>query len=167
MKTHGLVPSLLLAGLAAAQSPAPVATADDAALRAATKQAIAWIERQAKPAAGAKGAVMFPGSAEGTEAPTAIVYGGTAGVLLFLENAAKVLDDARARALADRAAAGLLAVATKDVHGITWAGAERGEGSAALYVGDAGIGAAFLARAKLRGDADALATATQVGNSLL
>lgn len=167
MKIHGLVLVSLLAGLVVAQSPSPAPAADDAALLAATRKAIAWIERQAKPVAGAKDAVQFPGSAEGTEDPTAIVYGGTAGVLLFLENAAKVLDDARARSLADKAAAGLLAVATKDAHGITWAGTERNEGAAALYVGDAGVGAAFLARAKLRGDAAALATAIQVGDSLL
>lgn len=167
MKPHGAVLPLVLAGLVAAQNPAPVPAADDAALLTATRKAVAWIERQAEPVAGAKDAVMFPGSAEGTEAPTAVVYGGTAGVLLFLENAAKVLDDARARSLADKAAAGLLAVASKDAHGITWAGAERNEGAAALYVGDAGVGAAFLARAKLRGDAGALATAIQVGDSLL
>ncbi|MBL8725087.1 MAG: hypothetical protein JNK49_13635 [Planctomycetes bacterium] len=157
----------LLVGIAAAQEPSAPPTADDAALLAATRKAVAWIERQAKPVEGAKDAVQFPGSAEAEEAPTPIVYGGSAGVLLFLENAAKVLDDTRARALADKAAAGLLAVASKDAHGITWAGAQREEGSAALYVGDAGVGAAFLARAKLRGDAEALATATNVGNSLL
>lgn len=175
MKTLGLAIAPLLATLLAAQTPppapaqnpAPAPAADDDALRAATKKAVAWIERQAKPVAGTKDAVLFPGSAEGTEEPSAIVYGGTAGVLIFLENAAKVLDDARARSLADRTAAGLLAIATKDEHGITWAGATREEGSAALYVGDAGIGAAFLARAQLRGDAQALETATLVGKTLL
>ncbi len=113
------------------------------------------------------GCVMFPGVAEQRKATTAPIYGGTAGVLLFLENAAAVLGSARARALADRAAAGLQAIARTDEHGITWAPPRGGDGNAALYIGDAGIGAAFLARARLRGDAQALGVATAIGTALV
>jgi lantibiotic modifying enzyme len=89
-------------------------------------------------------------------------------VLLFLENAAAVLDDARARALADATARGLLAARRNDDEGrVTWVRKGMTEGAAALYVGDAGVGHAFLVRARLRNDAAALATAVAAGDSLL
>jgi len=88
-------------------------------------------------------------------------------VLIFLENAAKVLGDAHVAALADRTTNGLLAAGRKDEHGRTWADPKMREGAAALYVGDAGVGAAFLARSRLRGDAAALKVATEVGDALL
>jgi hypothetical protein len=136
---------------ACAQSPADAAAKtpppDAPALRNAIHKAIAWIERQAVPVEGnGEGhadAVTFPGTAEEPDKRSAIVYGGGAGVLIFLENAAKVLGDQHVRALADRTANGLLATARKDEHGRTWANPKMPEGAAALYVGDAGVGAAF------------------------
>ncbi|HZT54943.1 MAG TPA: lanthionine synthetase LanC family protein [Burkholderiaceae bacterium] len=148
---------------AAAKAPA----SRTPALRDAVQKAIAWIGRQAVPVEGHEDAVTFPGTAEQPDRRSAIVYGGGAGVLIFLENAAKVLGDEHVRALADRTANGLLATARKDEHGRTWVDPKMREGAAALYVGDAGVGAAFLARARLRGDAAALLVATEVGDALL
>src|SRR5262245_7354388 len=150
---------------AATQDAAAKAPHSAAALRDAVRKAIAWIERQAVPVEGQQDAVTFPTSQEQPETRPAIVYGGAAGVLIFLENAAKVLGDAHVAALADRTANGLLATARKDEHGRTWADPRMREGAAALYVGDAGVGAAFLARARLRGDAAALKVATEVGDA--
>ena len=137
-------------------------------VRTTIEQAIAWIARQAVPVAGARDAVLFRDTAEARAEPSAPLYGGTAGVLLFLENAAAVLDDARARALADATARGLLAARRNDDEGrVTWTRKGMSQGAAALYVGDAGVGHAFLVRARLRNDAAALATAVAAGDSLL
>jgi hypothetical protein len=67
------------------------------------------------------GGVLFPESAETPERRPPQIYGGTAGVLIFLENAAAVLNDARARALADATVKGLLATRIKTDEGtVTW-----------------------------------------------
>src|SRR5262249_27774740 len=112
--------------------------------------------------------VMFRASEESQGNPSAWLYGGTAGVLIFLENAAAVLNDDAARKLADATAKGLLASRNQAADGsLTWsrAGAKYPPGS--LYVGDAGVGQAFLVRARLRRDADAKAVAVSVGESLI
>jgi lantibiotic modifying enzyme len=88
-------------------------------------------------------------------------------VLIFLENAAAVLDDAAARALADQTMKGLLASRRVDSHErVTWS---RGGpmGTTGLYTGDAGVGQAFLVRHAIRGDAAALTAAVDVGEALL
>ncbi|MFO1053378.1 MAG: lanthionine synthetase LanC family protein [Planctomycetota bacterium] len=143
----------------------PAATADP--IRTTIDAAIDWIAHQAVPVEGHEHAIRFPTTAEQPKEVSDIVYGGSAGVLVFLENAAKVLDHARARELADETAAGLLASARHDDKGITWAADPREQGSAALYLGDAGIGAAFLVRARLRHDDAALKVAREVGDGLL
>ncbi|MBL9078524.1 MAG: hypothetical protein JNL08_13525 [Planctomycetes bacterium] len=134
--------------------------------RETVRGAIAWIARQAVPVAGVDGAVAFPGSEGSKQEPQTIVYGGGAGILIFLENAASVLDDATARDLADRTAKGLRAARRTDSSDqVTWS--NGGMGSAGLYTGDAGIGQAFLVRHVLRKDAEALAVAVEIGESLL
>src|SRR5687768_1794496 len=78
-----------------AQNPATLEAA-----RTTVTRTIEWIERQAVPVPGHDGAILFRESADrlGPQAPQ--IYGGTAGVLFFLENAASALNDARARTLA-------------------------------------------------------------------
>jgi lantibiotic modifying enzyme len=148
---------------ASAQQAAPVD-----AVRATIARAIDWIERQAVPVKGHEGAVLFPESAEAPRQQDPQIYGGTAGVLLFLENAAFVLDDGRARKLADAAAKGLLATRGLTKNGkLTWMSDGMKEGATSLYIGDAGIGQAFLTRARLRKDKEALATAVEVGESIV
>ena len=137
-------------------------------VRATITRAIEWIERQSVPVNDAADAVMFRGNEESKQKPLAWVYGGTAGVLIFLENAAAVLNDANARELADATAKGLLLTRNQDKEGrATWAKAGSANPPPALYVGDAGVGQAFLVRARLRGDADAKAVAVGVGESLV
>ena len=111
--------------------------------------------------------MLFPAS-EGTKAPAStIVYGGTAGVLIFLENVAAVLDDKVARELADRAMKGLQSARHVGARGqVSWSGGGA-MGTSGLYTGDAGVGQAFLVRHLLRGDAAALAAAIEVGDSLI
>ena len=133
--------------------------------RDTVRGAIAWIARQAMPVPGVEDAVAFPAT-EGGKESSPIVYGGGAGVLVFLENAAAVLDDANARALADRTAKGLRAARhTTDRQRVTWS--QDGTGGAGLYTGDAGIGQAFLVRHVLRKDPEALAVAVDIGDALL
>ena len=160
-----LVPLLLSCGLHA-QDPIPAPAPDP--VRTTIQRAITWIEAQAKPVKGQADAVLFPAAAETPRARAAQVYGGSAGVLIFLENAAAVLDDARARTLADATARGFLATQRKDDDGsVSWMSRGMTDGSNSLYVGDAGIGHAFLVRARLRDDKDALAVALAVGDSIL
>lgn len=153
--------ALLLAASALAQdaeNPAP-------RVRSTIERAITWLAAQQKPVAGDARAILFAAKGEAPRQPQ--VYGGSAGTLIFLENAAAVLDSDEARALADACAAGLLATKrSQDDEPLAWMH-ESALGTAALYVGDAGIGHAFLVRARLRGDRDALATATAVGDALL
>ena len=89
-------------------------------------------------------------------------------MLLFLENAAAVLDDARARELANRTAAGLRTARRVDRRGCaSWT---RGSvlGVAGLDTGDSGVGQALLVRHALRGDTDALVrVAAATGDSEL
>jgi lantibiotic modifying enzyme len=136
-------------------------------LRDTVRGAIAWIARQAVPVAEVEGAGAFPSSEGGKQAPQTIVYGGSAGVLIFLENAAAVLDDTTARELADRTAKGLASARKVDSRGrASWC---KGSvmGTAGLYTGDAGIGQAFLVRHVLRHDAASLTTAIEIGEALL
>jgi len=165
----GLVALVFGAPLSAqdAKLPAPDA------VRAAVVRALDWIERQAVPVTGVskkelEGAVLFPEAAEAPKQQDPQIYGGSAGVLLFLENAAAVLDDARARKLADATAKGLLATRRQTNSGeLTWMRDGMREGATSLYVGDAGIGHAFLTRARLRKDKEALAVAMEVGDSIV
>ena len=136
-------------------------------LRDTVRGAIAWIEKQAVTVPGVEGAVVFPGSSGQRGALQSCVYGGTAGVVMFLENAAAVLDDSKARELADFAVKGLSSGRSVDSRNqVTWSkGAMMGKSG--LYTGDAGVGQAFLVRHLLRKDAASLATAIEVGDALL
>ncbi len=137
-------------------------------LRVTLDKALAWIAQQARPVRGHEGAVLFPAAAETPTLRQAQVYGGSAGVLILLENMAAVLDDARARALADATAKGFLATQRKDGDGHpTWMRRGMLDGATSLYLGDAGVGHAFLTRARLRGDAEALTVAVAIGDSIL
>jgi lantibiotic modifying enzyme len=169
---HTLAPSLLcsLVPFVAAQD-APQQGAQPAErtdrIRDTVRGAIQWIERQAVPVPGVEGAVLFPGTEGKRGLPQTCIYGGTAGVSIFLENAAAVLDDATARTLADRTMQGLLASRRVDSRDrATWSRAST-MGTTGLYTGDAGVGHAFLVRHALRGDAKALAAAVDVGEVLL
>ena len=136
-------------------------------LRSTVRGAIAWLDKQAVPMPGVEGAVGFPTSEGQRGAMETCVYGGSAGVLLFLENAAAVLDDAKARDLADRTAKGLRSARSVDSREqVTWS-EHAMMGKAGLYTGDAGVGQAFLVRHLLRRDDAALATAIDVGDALL
>ena len=160
-KLLALVP-LLLPALALAQDKAP---ADR--LRDTVRGAVQWIAKQAVPAPGSDGGVLFPGTEGKKGALQTCIYGGTAGVLIFLENAAAVLDDEPARTLADRTMKGLVAARRVDSHDRpSWT---RGNamGTTGLYTGDAGVGQAFLVRHLLRNDAAARAAAIDVGDALL
>jgi hypothetical protein len=137
------------------------------ALRATVRGAVAWLQQQAEPVAGVEGAALLR-SSDGPKARTQpTVYGGSAGVLLFLENVAAVLDCADSRALADRIAKGLQAGRRQEGSSPARWNEADGNAGAGLYTGDAGIGHAFLVRHQLRGDAAALATAVEVGDALL
>ncbi len=135
-------------------------------LRDTVRGAIEWIARQAVPVDGVEGAVAFPATEGSKQAPQTLVYGGSAGVLIFLENAATVLDDQAARDLADRTAKGLRSARHVDSHDLASWG-NGGMGAAGLYTGDAGVGQAFLVRHVLRRDAESLAVAIEVGDALL
>ncbi len=158
----------LLAPLTAQEvAPVPTAQATDP-VRATIVRAIDWIERQAAPIEGEEGAIRFVDPETRSANLGAQLYGGSSGVLLFLENAAAVLGDARARRLADAAVKGLLATRQLTPSGeLTWMPDGMREGATSLYMGDAGVGAAFLARARLRDDAEALALAVAVGDSIV
>lgn len=154
--------ALSFAALAAGQSPTPTDR-----LRDTVRGAVQWIEQQAVPVPQVDGAVLFPGTEGKKGSVQTCIYGGTAGVLIFLENAAAVLDDSKARALADKTMKGLLAARRTDSHEhATWS---RGGamGTTGLYTGDAGVGQAFLVRHQLRGDKGSLAAALDVGDALL
>jgi len=154
-----LVLALLVAGVRSQADPS------DDKIRATIEKTITWIAAQQQPVRDHEGAVLF--SAPGEPRRQTQVYGGAAGILLFLENAAAVFDDARTRDLADACAAGLRASRRNaDGKPLTWMRDDI-PGAASLYVGDAGIGHAFLVRARLRGDEGALGFATEVGDSLL
>lgn len=144
-----------------AQSPArePVRATIDKALR--------WISAQSVSVNEDGSAVLFPCIAERPKRQQPQIYGGSAGVLVFLENAAAVLADAQANALADKLARGLLSKRARNEAGhLTWMG-ETTEGATGLYTGDAGIGHAFLVRARLRHDKDALQVAIETGDSII
>jgi lantibiotic modifying enzyme len=143
------------------------ATPTQASLRDTITQAITWIGAQAKPVKGNAEAVLFPAVAEQPGQIQPQVYGGNAGILIFLENAAAALPDERAKELADKVARGLLALRRKGDAPMSWMRAGMTEGATSLYVGDAGIGHAFLVRARLRRDQDALQVATDVGDSII
>lgn len=152
----------LLPALALAQDKAPTDR-----LRETVRSAVRWIETQAVPAVGSDGGVLFPGAEGKKGVLQTCVYGGTAGVLIFLENAAAVLGDDTARTLADRTMKGL--VATRRVDSRDRPSWTRGNamGTTGLYTGDAGVGQAFLVRHLLRDDAAARAAAIDVGDALL
>jgi lantibiotic modifying enzyme len=153
-----LVAALVLA-VCAGSSPARAADPplEPRALGAA-REAARWVARQAQPANG-KGVATFPEYAESAaEVPSAPLYAGSAGVLVFLENAAAVLDDDALRALADRTAAGLLTESGKP---------RTGAGAAGLYTGDAGTAWALLVRWRLRKDRAALEGAQRIADALL
>ncbi|HZN37746.1 MAG TPA: lanthionine synthetase LanC family protein [Planctomycetota bacterium] len=136
-------------------------------LRDTVRGALAWISKQAVPVRGVDGAVLFPASEGSKQLPQTNVYGGSAGVLIFLENAAAVFGDAAARELADRTAKGLRSARRVDSHErASWTKGSA-MGVTGLYTGDAGVGQAFLVRHALRGDAEALATAIDIGDALL
>lgn len=160
-----VLPFVALVSLAPSQEPAAAPTRE--ALRDTVRGAVAWIARQAVPVPGVDGAVLFPASEGDGQPPQTNVYGGSAGVMIFLENAASALDSAAARELADRAAAGLRSARHQaDSEPASWS--EDGPmGVTGLYTGDAGIGQAFLVRHALRQDAAALATAVEIGDALL
>ncbi|HEX5052871.1 MAG TPA: lanthionine synthetase LanC family protein [Planctomycetota bacterium] len=160
-RSLALTPFVVASFLAAQDAATPDA------LRDTVRGAVAWIAKQAVPVPGTDGAVLFPASEGDKRVPQTNVYGGSAGVMIFLENAAAVLDDAEARALADRAAAGLRSARRVDSRGHASWSKGSAMGVTGLYTGDAGTGQAFLVRHALRHDADALATAVEVGDALL
>ncbi len=174
-----IVTCLVFTSAAAAQSTTPPATASTAPspsarpagtedVRSTVARAIDWIERQTAPLPDVPEARLFVDPARRQARLGAEIYGGSAGVLLFLENAAAVLDDGRARRLADAIALGLRASQRlTPSEERTWMRAGMREGSTSLYVGDAGVGAAFLARARLRDDAEALELAVAIGDSIV
>jgi hypothetical protein len=144
----------------------PPTTPTTESLRTTIQGAVTWLAAQAVPVTGVDGAALVPSPMRGGE-PSAAVYGGNAGILLVLENIAATLDDARARELADKLAKGLRSRRQQNGEAPpTWCGSE-GNAGAALYLGDAGVGQAFLVRHQLRKDADALATAVEIGDALV
>ncbi|MBL8754574.1 MAG: hypothetical protein JNK15_14820 [Planctomycetes bacterium] len=137
------------------------------ALRATVRGAVEWIARQAEPVPGVEGAVLVRASEEPDAPQPSAVYSGAAGVLLFLENAAAVLDDTDARTLADRLAKGLRTSRRQSGDSPPSWNPASGNAGAGLYTGDAGIGHAFLVRHRFRRDAESLATAVEIGDALL
>ena len=121
------------------------------------RDAANWVAEQAIEPRSKRG-VVFPEYAEEPDTIETSLYAGSAGVLVFLENAAAVLDDARLRKLADRTADGLRS---------TWSKGDRATAAAGLYTGDPGIGHAFLVRHRLRGDASSLKMAERVAASIV
>lgn len=158
----GLLLALASAPVLLAQAPTPTDP-----LRDTIRGAVAWIARQAVPVRNVEGAVLFPATEGAKTPPSTIVYGGSAGVLIFLENVAAVLDDPTARELADRTMKGLQSARRVNARDqVSWSSASM-MGTSGLYTGDAGVGQAFLVRHVLRGDAKALAAAVDVGDALL
>jgi lantibiotic modifying enzyme len=164
--------SCLVVGALPAQhdSPPPLpvpASAADPVLDTVRK-AIRWIGPQAVPVGERTDAILFPGTEGGKRRGSAAVYGGNAGILLFLQNAAAVLRDPQVAELATKLTNGLLSERKQTAEGhVTWMHKGMREGAAALYMGDAGIGHAFLVRAQLTGDKAALQVAIEVGDSLI
>src|SRR5262245_2530421 len=152
MRLHAVVcAALLVSSVANAQESKP---ADP---RATIARAVVWIGRQAVPVEGTPGAVLFRDNEESTGKTQPWIYGGTAGVLIFLENAAAVLNDGAARKLADATAKGLIATRNQEAGGgATWSKAGTKLPQSGLYLGDAGVGQAVLVRARLRKDAEAI-----------
>ncbi len=136
-------------------------------VRATITKAIEWIGRHGVPMKDDANAILFPSIAERPKRQEPQIYNGNAGVLVFLENAAAVLPHPQAGELADKLARGLLSKRSKNEAGhLTWVG-EMTEGATSLYCGDAGIGHAFLVRARLRSDKDALQIAIETGDSII
>ena len=107
------VPGLLLALLALWPRVADARDAGlDSELTRTVRAAAEWLSRQALPLDIADPAgmdpVVFPEYAEHPAEVEPSLYAGGAGVLLFLENAAALLDDRELSRLADRVASGLL-----------------------------------------------------------
>src|SRR5262245_23256816 len=76
------------AALVQSQETAPPTAA---ALTETIRGAVAFVSRQAVPVSGSEDAVLFR-AVEGTaRPPQSCIYGGSAGVMIFLENAAAVL----------------------------------------------------------------------------
>ena len=139
----------------------------DEELAAAVRSAARWVAEQAQPMAEEDG-VLFPEYAESPAETETFVYAGTAGVLIFLENAAAILEDVELGELADRTAAGLLAVAEdSDRKHVRWSKDPRAMAAEGLYTGDAGVGHAFLVRARLRGSRADLKVARRAADDLL
>ncbi len=173
-ETHGMRTPMLRLLLALSSAPALLAQTATPAnptptdpLRETIRGAVAWIARQAVPVREVEGAVLFPATAGAKGPPQTIVYGGSAGVLIFLENVAAVLDDTTARELADRTMKGLQSARRVNAREqVSWSSGGT-MGTSGLYTGDAGIGQAFLVRHVLRGDKEALAAAVEVGDALI
>lgn len=160
-----VAPFLLTAGLVAQAEPA--AAAKDP-YRDAVRKSIAWLATQAIALEETPDAILFPAS-EGRKRPGAVpIYGGNAGILIFLDNAAAVLGDPTAKDLAARLAKGIESRRKQTAEGhVTFVQPSMREGAASLYLGDAGVGAAFLARARLNDDKAALKVATEIGDALI
>lgn len=166
--TAPLLALLLLAGSAPAGGPGREPDALSAA-----REAARWVVRQGieRTLPDGAAALSFPEYAESPgEVPAAPLYAGSAGVLLFLENAAAALDDPDLRKAADATARGLLhpppAAPTAGGEGAAAAPAPA-PASAALYTGEAGTAWALLLRHRLRGDAAALAGARRIADGLI
>lgn len=142
--------ALLLTLGAFLAAPSEAQKLDPQALRTA-REAARFVAGGARKAKGS--ALLFPEYAEAPEKTPSSLYAGGAGVLLFLENAAALLGDRKLRQLADQCAKGLVE-------------AEREEGEG-LYTGEAGVGFALLARAKLAEDPGALRAARRIADALL
>lgn len=103
---------------------------------------------------------------EGTHACPTSLYGGQAGILLYLINLHAATRDARWLVAARKAAKALAARARKDKDGVCWGDESEPEDevlqeepSTGYYVGAAGIGSAFLALHEETRDEEALALA--------
>ena len=137
-------------------------------VRATITRAIEWIERQSVPVNDAADAVMFRGNEESRQKPLAWVYGGTAGVLIFLENAAAVLNDAEPASSRMRPRRACSSRATR-----TRKAVRRGRRPAARIRRPRSTWATRASArrsssaARLRGDAEAKAVAVGVGESLV
>ena len=162
-----LCPTAAQAGGTPGQAEPNPSTAAADPVRATILKAIRWVSAHGAPVNDDPNALLFPGIAERPKDRQPQIYGGNAGLLLFLENAAAVLRDPHAHDVADNLARGLLATRRKTDDGhLTWMKGMT-EGATSLYVGDAGVGQAFLVRALLRDDKNALQTATEVGDSII
>ncbi len=160
---------LFVACLVAATSPLTLARKGlDEELLARVRSAAQWVADQAQPLEEEGAGVLFPEYAESPQETEPFLYAGTAGVLVFLENAAAILEDEELAQLADRTAAGLLAVAADSSRQrIRWSQEPGASSAAGLYTGDAGVGHAFLVRARLRESREDLRVARRVADDLL